>query len=92
MPDADFAILNTKIFRSEWFPGPINEEQFFNMLPFTNQITTFTMTGSDLVKSLNEVRDIFFPVWNLQPIFQNFRAKLTTAIIMPQLLGNGTQI
>ncbi len=63
------------------------------MFPFNNNlIATFTMTGSDLIKSLDEVKNIFFPVWNIQPIFKSYKRRGVTSIVLPSLIGNGTSI
>lgn len=60
------------------------------MFPFNNSITTFTMTGLDLRNSLNDVQNIYFPVWNIQPLFKNYKRARVKSIILPSLLGNDT--
>jgi 2',3'-cyclic-nucleotide 2'-phosphodiesterase (5'-nucleotidase family) len=41
VPEADFAILNPGGFRTEWVPGVIQYQHFYNMNPFENEIQTF---------------------------------------------------
>lgn len=33
-PGTDFALINTGAFRTEWTPGAIQYQHFYNMFPF----------------------------------------------------------
>jgi len=46
VPSADFVIINAGGLRTEWFPGFIQEQNFYNMFPFTNYLVSFDITGS----------------------------------------------
>jgi 2',3'-cyclic-nucleotide 2'-phosphodiesterase (5'-nucleotidase family) len=44
-PEGDFALCHSSGFRTEWLPGVIQYQHFFNMFPFENQLQTFDITG-----------------------------------------------
>jgi 2',3'-cyclic-nucleotide 2'-phosphodiesterase (5'-nucleotidase family) len=37
-PEADFALCHSAGFRTDWLPGVIQYQHFFNMFPFENQL------------------------------------------------------
>lgn len=47
------------------------------MFPFENTLISFTMTGSDLIKSLDDSKMISFSVWNIKPMFKISKQKNT---------------
>ena len=49
IPDADFVLLNPGLFRTEWVPGLIQYQHFYNMFPFENEIQTFSIMGKELL-------------------------------------------
>lgn len=52
VPTADLVILNPGGFRTEWVPGVIQYQHFYNMFPFKNYLYTFELTGAELLKTL----------------------------------------
>jgi 2',3'-cyclic-nucleotide 2'-phosphodiesterase (5'-nucleotidase family) len=68
VPDSNFTILNTGGFRTQWYPGVVTFEQYYNMFPFDNTIATFTIKGSELTNSLNVIQSgkDLFATWGLQ--------------------------
>ena len=39
--NADYAIINHGAFRSTWYPGVIQYQNFYAMFPFSNRLVTF---------------------------------------------------
>lgn len=56
VPSADFVIINPGGLRTEWYPGFIQEQHFYNMFPFQNYLQTFDIMGSELLKLLEVVQ------------------------------------
>ena len=50
---ADFAVMNIGGLRTDWIPGVIQEQHFYNMFPFDNIIQSFNISGSELLKTLD---------------------------------------
>lgn len=57
VPAADFVIVNPGGLRTEWFPGFIQEQHFYNMFPFDNYLISFEITGAELLLMLQVVQD-----------------------------------
>ena len=51
--DADFAVMNIGGLRTDWVPGVIQEQHFYNMFPFENIIQSFNISGDELLKTLD---------------------------------------
>ena len=43
---ADFVIINPGGLRTQWYPGYIQEQNFYNMFPFDNYLVSFDILGS----------------------------------------------
>lgn len=52
----DFSIINHGAFRSTWYPGTIQYQDFYAMFPFTGRVKSFDIKGSDLVEMLDRVQ------------------------------------
>jgi 2',3'-cyclic-nucleotide 2'-phosphodiesterase (5'-nucleotidase family) len=46
VPTAEFVIINPGLLRTEWFPGFIQEQHFYNMFPFGNKLVSIDITGA----------------------------------------------
>jgi 2',3'-cyclic-nucleotide 2'-phosphodiesterase (5'-nucleotidase family) len=46
VPDSDFVIINPGGLRTEWFPGWVQYQHFYNMFPFNNFLVSFEISGS----------------------------------------------
>jgi 2',3'-cyclic-nucleotide 2'-phosphodiesterase (5'-nucleotidase family) len=57
VPSADFVIINPGGLRTEWYPGYIQEQHFYNMFPFENYLESFDIMGSELLKMLEIVQN-----------------------------------
>lgn len=55
-PNHDFAILNEGSFRAVWTPGILQEQHFYNMFPFDNEIVSFEMSGRQLLQTLKVIQ------------------------------------
>lgn len=56
VPTVDFVIINPGGLRTEWYPGYIQEQHFYNMFPFTNYLVSFDIMGSELIKMLEIIQ------------------------------------
>lgn len=56
VPSADFVIINPGGLRTEWFPGYILEQNFYNMFPFENYLVSFDIMGSELLELLKIIQ------------------------------------
>lgn len=56
VPSAEFVIINPGGLRTEWFPGYIQEQNFYNMFPFENYLVSFDIMGSELLKMLEIIQ------------------------------------
>lgn len=56
MTGADIAILNSGFFRKNWNIGNITVKDLFEMFPFSNEATSFEMTGEEVVRMVKEVQ------------------------------------
>lgn len=68
VPAADFVILNPGGFRTEWFPGIVQYQHFYNMFPFDNKLLSFKITGQELLNTLKIIqdgKDGFYHAWNI---------------------------
>ena len=68
-PDADFVIIQPGGFRTEWVPGVIQYQHYYNMIPFDNGLYTFEMTGTELLNTLMVIQSGkkgFYQAWGLQ--------------------------
>ncbi len=52
VPSAGFVIVNPGGFRTEWMPGVIQYQHYYNMLPFENLLISFDITGKELLTML----------------------------------------
>ena len=52
---ADFAILNADNIRKNLLPGEINYLNLYHLSPFDNLISTFEMTGAEIIKMFNDL-------------------------------------
>jgi 2',3'-cyclic-nucleotide 2'-phosphodiesterase (5'-nucleotidase family) len=50
LSNADFAVINIGIIRTNWYPGNIMIESVWNMFPFENRIHKVDVTGEELIK------------------------------------------
>ena len=64
----DFSLINTGAFRTEWTPGVIQYQHFYNMFPFDNLIQVFEITGQSLIDTMKIVQSgpRIMNAWNLQ--------------------------
>ena len=68
-PDADFAIMNPGGFRTVWLPGVLEYQHVYGMSPFTNELQSFKINGSELkqmLKIIQEGKKGFYNTFNLQ--------------------------
>ena len=56
VPTAEFVIINPGLLRTEWFPGFIQEQHFYNMFPFGNKLVSIDITGAQLLKVLEVIQ------------------------------------
>lgn len=52
VPEADFVIINPGGLRTQWYPGLIQYQHFYNMFPFVNYLVSFDITGAELLQML----------------------------------------
>lgn len=53
--EADFALTNSLGIRTDFESGPLNLEQFYNVFPFENTITTMFLSGQEVQQLLDGV-------------------------------------
>jgi len=53
---ADFVIINPGWLITEWFPGFIQEQHFYQMFPFSNNLASFDNNGSELLALLSIIQ------------------------------------
>ena len=78
VPTADFVIINAGGLRTQWYPGIIQYQHFYNMFPFENTLITFDITGSELIALLAAVQKGplgFYPTAGLQITASTDRSK-----------------
>jgi len=46
VPTAQFIIINPGGLRTEWYPGVVQYQHFYNMFPFVNHLVSFDITGA----------------------------------------------
>ena len=51
----DFSIINHGAFRSTWYPGTIQYQDFYAMFPFTSEVKTFELKGKDVLEMLKRI-------------------------------------
>lgn len=56
VPEADFVIINPGGLRTQWYPGIIQYQHFYNMFPFINYLVSFDITGQELLAMLDTVQ------------------------------------
>ena len=54
--ESDFVIINPGGLRTEWFPGYVQEQHFYNMFPFDNYLVSFDILGSELLQMLTIIQ------------------------------------
>lgn len=93
VPEADFVIINPGGLRTQWYPGLIQYQHFYNMFPFINYLVSFDITGAELLQTLNIVQAGplgFYPMYGVTQtvsIDQNQNHKLINAA-----MADGSQI
>ena len=45
--------MNIGGLRTDWVPGVIQEQHFYNMFPFDNIIESFNISGAELLQTVN---------------------------------------
>ena len=50
--DVDFVVINPGGLRTEWVPGYVMEQHFYNMFPFDNKLLSFDILGSEMLKMM----------------------------------------
>lgn len=53
---AHVSLFNLGGFRTEWYPGKLNEVDLFYMFPFNNTFVTCEMNGRELVRMIKEIQ------------------------------------
>lgn len=69
IPKADFVLVNPGGFRTEWMPGVIQYQHYYNMLPFENMLISFDITGKELLTMLEILQSGekgFYQCWNIR--------------------------
>lgn len=56
VPSSDFTIVNPGGLRTQWYPGIIQYQHFYNMFPFINYLVSFDITGKELLGMLESVQ------------------------------------
>ena len=53
---ADISFFNLGGFRTEWYPGKLNEIDLFLMFPFNNTFVSVEMSGREVVRMLKTIQ------------------------------------
>lgn len=74
---ADISLYNLGGFRINWFPGRLTEVDMYNMFPFPAYLTTFEMTGEEVIKMMTMIQnDIkISPTSGLVQTFMHYDSK-----------------
>lgn len=92
----DFVIINPGGFRTQWYPGFIQEQHFYNMFPFENYLISFDILGSELIQLLKIVQAGplgFYPAAGLkQTVTADFKNRRFNHSLVNVTLDNGKQI
>jgi 2',3'-cyclic-nucleotide 2'-phosphodiesterase/3'-nucleotidase len=71
IPESDFVIINPGGLRTQWYPGTIQYQNFYNMFPFINYLISFDMTGAELLQMLTIVQAGplgFYPMYGVNQV------------------------
>lgn len=71
VPETEFVIINPGGLRTQWYPGVIQYQHFYNMFPFKNQLVSFDITGAELLQMLTTVQAGplgFYPMFGVTQI------------------------
>jgi len=69
VPSSDFIIINPGGLRTEWYPGVVQYQHYYNMFPFINSLVSFDITGAELLAMLAEIQAGplgFYPAYGLK--------------------------
>lgn len=71
VPEADFVLINPGGLRTQWYPGIIQYQHFYNMFPFINYLISFDITGAELLQMLTIVQSGplgFYPMFGVNQL------------------------
>lgn len=88
----DFVIINPGGLRTEWLPGVLQEQHFYNMFPFENSLISFDITGEELLQMLSVIQSGtlgFYPAYGLK---QTVAIRNEKKIYINATLANGEPI
>lgn len=69
--ESDFVIINPGGLRTQWYPGAVLFQNFYNMFPFTNYLVSFDITGAELLQLLTVVQAGplgFYPMFGVSQV------------------------
>lgn len=94
VPSVDFALANPGSFRTEWLPGIIQYQHFYNMFPFDNFLETFQITGAELIKMVSVLQTGakgIYHIYGLQQVIQ-YSSSTKKYNLMSVKWSDGSQI
>lgn len=71
VPESDFVIINPGGLRTQWYPGAVLYQNFYNMFPFINYLISFDITGAELLQMLTVVQAGplgFYPMFGVNQV------------------------
>jgi 2',3'-cyclic-nucleotide 2'-phosphodiesterase (5'-nucleotidase family) len=71
VPESDFVIINPGGLRTQWYPGLIQYQHFYNMFPFINYLISFDISGAELLQMLMTVQAGplgFYPMFGVNQV------------------------